>query len=178
MTQVPTWRVWLSDLVDLYPGVSVIGGDSQFKSFIFKLKLTLHIDILSISYEIPLRLMPQNDFDDESVLVRVMTWCHSGHMQWHHLAIMSDCDWWKYFKYTDNSFHYLSLAECLNLFIAKSPCKTNPRASNCWQNCFIVSWDMHNSTLCSLNYSVYVMFVLLAAFCIIYRVISELVCMC
>ena len=38
-------------------------------------KLVLRIDVLSISCEIALRRMPQNPFDDKSILFQVMAWC-------------------------------------------------------------------------------------------------------
>ena len=38
----------------------------------------LRIDILSISYEIALRRMPQNPFGDKSTLVQVMAWCRQA----------------------------------------------------------------------------------------------------
>ena len=47
---------------------------NNFKSIIFK--LIFQIDILNNSYRIALRRMPQNPFDDKSVLVQVMAWCH------------------------------------------------------------------------------------------------------
>ena len=39
---------------------------------------TSRVDILSISYEIALRWMPQNFTDDKSILVEVMAWCHQA----------------------------------------------------------------------------------------------------
>ena len=46
------------------------------KSVIFK--LVSMINILSISYEIVLRWMPQDLTDDKSTLVQVMAWCHQA----------------------------------------------------------------------------------------------------
>ena len=44
---------------------------AEFETFI----LVLQIDILSISWEIALICMPQNTFDDKSILVQVVAWC-------------------------------------------------------------------------------------------------------
>ena len=46
------------------------------KSVIFK--LIFQIDILNNSYEIALRRMPHNPFDDKSTLDQVMAWCRQA----------------------------------------------------------------------------------------------------
>ena len=46
----------------------------SLKLMIFK--FISRMDILSVSSEIALRLIPQNTFDNKSILAQVMTWCH------------------------------------------------------------------------------------------------------
>ena len=70
------WRIYAS--LDLKWGNSLDPGrcGSSFKSAISK--CPLHINFMSNYCVIDLRWIQQNTFDDKSILVQVMAWCHQA----------------------------------------------------------------------------------------------------
>ena len=94
---------------------SLASGRCNCYPRLFNFKLTLGINVLSISCKITLRCMPQ-DLTDDSTLIQVMTWCcqATSHYMWqcwprslspymvslgHNVSMLFNCDVMSFFYF-------------------------------------------------------------------------------
>ena len=72
------WWPWNIVFVSKFTFNSMVPGRTGCNLKLIIFKLMSRVGILSISYEIALKRMPQDFTDDKSIMVQVMAWCHQA----------------------------------------------------------------------------------------------------